>query len=180
MRVYAVIGFGVRKTVAPVTVHDSLGKQHVIPPETKCMIDFPAGFQKRSAWPPRKDVSEQRRAELHHSHAIDFDPQRWVDRSDCDESYYWPFALGFRKCPGKPFAQMQLMGAVATIFKDYNVELAVEESTLAAVNGDRGLAWERTRDEAMRKLEHGVKHNFNLYMAEDLPITVSKRTGDIS
>jgi cytochrome P450 len=42
---------------------------------------------------------------------------------------YIPFSDGFRSCIGRRFAQVEILAVLAVIFKDYSVELAVEEWT---------------------------------------------------
>ncbi|KAF2184213.1 cytochrome P450 [Zopfia rhizophila CBS 207.26] len=175
MRVYSVIEFGIKVTVERTVVNDSKGEQHTIPKDTTCFINFPAAFQNHSVWPQR-EISPERRAELHNSHAIDFDPGRWLgDLAQVNTDSYFPFAMGSRNCPGKPFAEIELVAILATLLKTYSIELVVDEDTLRNANGDQKLAWENARDEAFRKLEDNVMVNFNVHMTKELPIRITRR-----
>jgi len=107
-------------------------------------------------------VSRSKRDALHDSPAIDFNPSRWpLDRDDEDEVYF-PFGHGSRKCPGLPFAQTEMVAVLPKIFKDYNVELVVSDETLAVCNGNVRMAWQRTRDDAIRRLKDDVETNLNI------------------
>lgn len=175
MRTHNMAQFVFRLTVAPTTFRDSNGVEHTVPVNTMCMINIAAAFNNPSTWTP-KDVSVTRRAELHHSQAIDFDPCRWLaDGENGELPFTWPFGYGLRKCPGKPFAETEMVAFLATLFKDYSVELVVDEKILVASRGDSKLAWERTRDDAMRRLKDDVEPNLTLQMLKKMPIQLVKR-----
>jgi cytochrome P450 len=181
LRLYNVVQFIFRFTVAPTTVHDAKGTAHVIPANTTCLISIAAAFQNPAIWTP-KPVSQARRAELHHSQAIDFDPERWLDghgRGKDDEENYWPFGYGARKCPGMPFAQVEMIAVLATLLKSYSLELVVSEEVLRGCDGDRNKAWEKTRDRAIRQLRDDVEANITIQMLKELPIRLVKR-GEVS
>jgi cytochrome P450 len=177
LRLYNVIQFIFRFTVAPTTVHDSKGIPHVIPAGTTCLINYAAAFQNPGIWPQKSGISKERRAELHNSPAIDFDPGHWLDRGDeeLDENY-WPFGYGGRKCPGMPFAQVEMVAVLATLLKEYSVELVVSEEALNRCAGDPKKAWEQTRDQAIRQLGDDVEANLTIQMVKELPIRLVKRT----
>ncbi len=103
LRLYNPVSFVLRKAIAPTTVKDSQGAEHTIPANTTIAIGFAAANQNPHIWAPNP-VPEARRAELHHSQAIDFYPWRWLDGS-ADEDNWWAFGYGRRKCPGMAFAQ---------------------------------------------------------------------------
>jgi hypothetical protein len=124
-------------------------------------------------WSPR-DVSPERRAELHHSPATDFDPTRWLGESD-SSSKYFPFGYGSRQCPGKPFAQGEMVGFLARLLKEYTLELMVDDSTLSSCGGDKKAAWQRKQDDAIRQMKDDVEFNINIQMLKELPIRVVKR-----
>ena len=182
LRLYCVAQFILRGTVAPCTVVDSKGQSHTIPANTLTLINFAAAFQNPAAWPKRTGISEKRRAELHNTPALDFDPSRWLDTDDTpdtkenqDYPLWFPFGQGPRSCIGRAFAQIEMTSVVATIFKDYSLELVVEEKMLRACNGDKTLAWEKTRDKAMIMLYDDIEANISIFLAKELPIRVVKR-----
>ena len=83
LRLYCVIQFIMRQTVAATTVVDSSGITHVIPENKLCLIDFAAAFQNPKTWPERQ-ISPERRHELRNSPAYHFDPSRWLDAGSDD------------------------------------------------------------------------------------------------
>lgn len=175
LRLYNVIQFIFRLTVAQTTIHDSKGTAHIIPANTTCLLNYSALFQNPKTWAPNP-VTDDRRAELHHSQAIDFNPSRWLSRNNDDE-VFWPFGYGSRKCPGMPFAQVEIVAVLATLLKDYSLELVVGEGTLRACKGDAKAAWEKTRDGAVRQLKDDIEANINIQMLKELPVRLVKRGG---
>ena len=181
LRLYCVVQFLLRRTVTATPVVDSKGRNATIPDNTFVVLNFAAAFKNPALWRQREVLAE-RRAELHDSPAIYFDPSRWLpggdtlDTNESDAPVHWPFGQGPRQCPGKGFAQIEMTAAMATIFKDYSLELAVDEETLRACNGDSGLAWTKTRDQALRMLIDDVEANINIQMLKELPLRLVKRT----
>lgn len=182
LRLYCVVSFILRQTVATTTVVDSKGKSHVLPEKTLCLIDFAAAFR-NPATSAEREISPERRAELHDSPAYHFDPSRWlegnndVETEDNGTPVYWPFGQGPRSCPGKAFAQVEMIAVMATIFKDYSLELVVVEESIKACNGDSELAWQKTRDRALRTLIDDVECNINIYLLKEVPIRLIRRYG---
>ena len=184
LRVYNVAQFTMRKTVAAMTVVDSKGNSHTIPADTLCLPNFAAAFRNPAVWAQPK-LSADRRAELHDSPAIQFDPSRWLKgdgmdneegaSGESDNPKHYPFGQGPRSCPGRAFAQTEMTAAVATILKGHTLELVVDENLVEACNGDYGLACSKTRDQAIRTLIDDVECNITLYLQKDLPIKIVKR-----
>jgi cytochrome P450 len=173
LRSYNVVQFIFRLTVAPTTLTDSNGKSHIIPSNTTCLINVAGSLQNPNTWAPR-NISPERRAELHHSPTIDFDPTRWLGRSD-DSDTYFPFGHGSRQCPGKPFAQVEMIAFLARLLKEYTLELVVDDATLSSCGGDTGKAWQKKQDDAIRQMKDDVEFNINIQMRKELPIRVVRR-----
>lgn len=175
LRQYCVIQFGIRTTIGPTIVTDLSGKQHRIPENTTCVMNFSAAFQNPAIW-SRVAMPNERRKELHYSHAIDFDPRRWLrDGENMNIEHFWPFAAGYRKCPGRHFAQVEIVGVLAALLKNHSIELMVDEESLRNYGGNKEQAWKHTRDRAIRQLEDDVKVHLNVYMKEVLPIKLNRR-----
>lgn len=74
---------------------------------------------------------------------------------------YIPFSEGARSCLGRRFAQVEILAVLAVIFREYSVELAVdeyasdEEVEKMGQEGRREV-WGRARDMAEGLLEHGM------------------------
>ncbi|KAF2877678.1 cytochrome P450 [Massariosphaeria phaeospora] len=174
LRVYNVVQFIFRITIASTTVRDSKGVSHTIPEYTTCLINVGGAFHNPSVWTPTP-VPASKKADLHHSPAIEFDPTRFLNISDEDDETFWPFGYGPRKCPGMPFAQVEMIGVISSMLKDHSLELVVSEKTLQNHKGNRQAAWEQTRDEAIRKLRDDVESNMNIQMVKELPIRLVER-----
>ena len=184
LRLYCVVQFIPRIIVAPMNVIDSKGETHALPEKTLCLLNFSAAFQNPSAW-NRRAVSAERRAELHDSPALDFDPSRWLESGDVTAAaetkdgsvpLLYPFGQGPHSCPGRLFAQVEMTAAVATILKDYSLELVVDEQTTRSCGGDEEMAWKKTRDQALRTLKDDIESNVSLQLLKDLPIRIVKRS----
>jgi cytochrome P450 len=173
LRNYNVVQFIFRLTVAPTTLVDSHGKSHVVPPNTTCLINVAGTLQNPNTWSPR-NVSPERRAELHYSQAIDFDPTRWLGKTD-NEDKYFPFGYGSRQCPGKPFAQVEMVAFLARLLKEYTVELIVDDATLSSCGSDKEAAWQKTQDDAIRQMKDDVEFNTTIQMLKELPIRMVRR-----
>ena len=184
LHLYCVVQFVPRTIVAPVTVTDSKGETHRIPEKTLCLLNFSAAFQNPKTW-SRRAISVKRRTDLHNSPALDFDPSRWLEnddstaevrRIDDQTPLHFPFGQGPHSCPGKTFAWIEMTAALATLLKDYSLELIVDESTKRKHGGDSRATWEDTRDQAFRTLVDDIESNVNVQLLKELPIRILKRS----
>jgi cytochrome P450 len=175
LRLYNVIQFIFRLTVEDTRMVDKEGVEHVVPKGTTCLINVAAAFQNPAVW-AGKDVGEARRKELHCSQAIDFRPERWLDEDvDEDELGFWPFGYASRKCPGMPFAQVEMVAVLAAVLKEWSVELVVGEEVVVECGGDRERASERVRDDAVRRMRDDVEANINIQMLKEVPVRLVRR-----
>lgn len=69
-----------------------------------------------------------------------------------------------------------MTAALATIFRDYSLELAVDEQTTRSCGGDEEMAWKKTRDQALRTLIDGVESNVSIQLLKELSIRIVKRS----
>jgi cytochrome P450 len=124
LRLYHPVQFVWRTNVTETTLYDSSGETHVVPANTLFCLNFAAAFSNPSTWPPGASVTSERRAKLGHSRAIDFDPGRWLRTPEArDVPIHWPWGQGSRACPGKPMAQVEMIAVLATLLKNYSIEL---------------------------------------------------------
>jgi len=122
----------------------------------------------------------------------DFRPERWLVKSDQHEQHdaatsdgedyggpqgediastllrpkkgsYYPFSEGPRACLGRRFAQVEVLAVLAMVFKDYSVELAVDEfatdeevQRMPVGGGERRAVWEKARKRATGLLKDGM------------------------
>ncbi|PVH97406.1 cytochrome P450 [Periconia macrospinosa] len=177
LRLYHPVQFVPRTSIAETTLYDSAGKSHVVPPNTLFCVNYAAAFSNPATW-TKVSVTADRRAELQHSRAIDFDPQRWLKPAETsDVPIHWPFGQGGRICPGKPMAQVEMIGVLTTLLKEYSIELVIPDQVLKETQGDRGKAWDHARDNAVRQLQESVEANLTIAMLKDLPIRLQRRSG---
>lgn len=175
LRLYHPAQWNFRRAVVATAVLDSQGRSHVIPENSIVMVNFGATYHDPTRWTQR-NIPAAKKKELHDSPALYFDPRRWL-RNEGPETQIPPFGIGPRSCIGKAFAQVEMVSFVATVFKDYSVELVIPDETLHACKGDLKLAWEKTRDDAIRQLYDDVQANIAIYLSKDLPLRVVKRLG---
>ena len=175
--------FLMRTTVEPVTVIDSKGQSHVLPENTVTLINNAAAARNPAVW-KRPQVSSAKRAALSDSPALYFNPDRWLGTNDRpdeadDKNIEVPawhvFGAGGRACPGRAFAQIEMTSVMATLLKDYSLELIVDEKTLRDCQGDKKLAWEKTRDKAIKMMYDDIEANISIGLMKELPIRVVKR-----
>lgn len=170
--------FMMRKALKPITLVDSQGTHHHIPENTLALIDNAGAARNPRNW-NRTEVSAERSAALSDSPALYIDPDRWLkaeDEGDNSLVTWTAFGAGGRVCPGKEFAKVELTAAMATLFKSYSLELVVEAKTVADCKGDKDLAWEKTRDKAIKMLYDNMEANITIGIHKDLPIRIVKRT----
>lgn len=68
-------------------------------------------------------------------HPVSFDDEDMRDPSELDTSSHFkplkessiPFSDGYRSCLGRRFSQVEILAVLAVIFRDYSVELAVDQ-----------------------------------------------------
>ena len=175
--------FLMRTTVEPVTVIDSKGQSHVLSENTITLINNAAAARNPAVW-KRPQVSSAKRAALSDSPALYFNPDRWLgtndrpddaDGKDKEVPAWHAFGAGGRACPGRAFAQIEMTSVMATLLKDYSLELIVDEKTLRDCEGDKKLAWEKTRDEGIKMMYDDIEANISIGLMKELPIRVVKR-----
>lgn len=82
---------------------------------------------------------------------------------------YIPFSDGYRSCIGRRFAQVEVLAALAVIFQQYSVELAVDKyaSDDEVINmsmDDRAETWQKAAEDARELLLNGMGVVISLQM----------------
>jgi cytochrome P450 len=126
------------------------GKSHVVPAGAQVAISAAAVHKNPRYWPAKPSKLEPGRDDV-----ADFVPERWfrkaeskaeVDESADDEDFggfqgrdtsehlfrpergaYVPFSDGARACLGRRIAQVELLAALAVLFRRYSIELSVDD-----------------------------------------------------
>jgi cytochrome P450 len=92
-----------------------------------------------------------------------------------------PFSDGQRACLGKRFAQIEILAALAVIFSDYSVELAVDEWVSDEVvagmgKSERKVVWEKAEKKAKSLLRDKVVSIITLQLrGAQIPVRFVKR-----
>lgn len=181
LRLYTVIPF-IPKTTEAIPQTLNLGnKTYLVPENTLCLINTSATHRHPKYWPEANPTATDGPPYPVSS----FDPSHWLKprankdtENDCfrpEPGSYIPFAEGPRACLGKRFAQVQFCSMIATIFKDYSVELAVNNNGKHETLAERSGLWERARRDAERELSTGVGFLLSLKMTGKVPLRLVRR-----
>lgn len=189
------------------------GKKCFVPADSYVSILTPAAHRNPNCWPtgpPQKENSI--RPDLNTDNDLEeFKPERWFvnrkneanekeDISDRGDSHldvptslyrprrgaYIPFSEGARSCLGRRFAQVKVMAALATIFSEYSVELALdgfaeEEELRGMSERQQKEIWEKAKQDAFRKLRENMRSLFTLQLrGEDVKVRFVRRRGTSS
>ena len=174
--------FLMRTVVEPVTVVDSKGQSHDLPKNTVALINNAAAARNPAVW-KRPPVSSVRRTALSDSPALYFSPDRWlgtndrpddVDDKDKGVPAWHAFGAGGRACLGRAFAQIEMTSVMATLLRDYSLELIVDDKTLQDCQGNKKSAWKMTRDRAI-KMMYDIEMNISIGLTKEIPLQVSRR-----
>lgn len=183
------------------------GREHLIPSEAFIHLDVSRVHRNLRFWPHTRSTRTGKEHDLD-----DFVPQRWLNHgrnpnaptqtatidglervsyeSNPDGSglfvpvkgSYLPFAEGARSCPGRRFAQVELTAVMASVFKDYTVELDVSAWASDTKIGrmsreERKAVYDKASSNA-RKVIDGSAMLFSLKMQEDCPLRIVRRGGE--
>lgn len=91
--------------------------------------------------------------------AVNTAPDTAATMFNCPKGAYIPFSAGFRACSGRRFAQVEILAALAVIFRRNSVELDVgpyvlsEDSLQSMSKSERRSVWMQARTEVERKLK---------------------------
>ena len=94
---------------------------------------------------------------------------------------YIPFSEGYRSCLGRRFAQVELLAAIAVIFKTYSVELAVDqwasdEEVERMDREQKAGVWEKARREVERQMRDDLAMVITLKLGKGhVPLRLVKR-----
>ncbi|KAH9207234.1 cytochrome P450 [Leptodontidium sp. 2 PMI_412] len=86
-----------------------------------------------------------------------------------------PWSIGNRECIGRQFAHTEMLIALAIIFRDWSVELVVDNAGAGAA--EKGMAWEAASEKAKKNLREGMTHYSLMQLKKGLvPLRIVKRT----
>lgn len=85
-----------------------------------------------------------------------------------------PWSIGQRECIGKQFAHTELLVALAVIFREWSVELVVDNASGSVA--EKALAWEAAAEKAKKNMREGMMHYATMQLQRGLvPLRIVKR-----
>lgn len=177
------------KTAQPLTIR---GERYIVPENTFVNLLSVSSHRDPKYW-GADDLDDFRPERwLLQSHTGDHSKEHEVSNTDGDDyggpqghdvaasllrpkkGSYYPFSEGPRACLGRRFAQVEVLAVLAVIFKDYSVELAVDEfasdEDVAKMSmEEKKMVWQKAADKAKYLLKHGMM----------TIITIQMRTGHV-
>jgi cytochrome P450 len=94
---------------------------------------------------------------------------------------YIPFSDGYRSCIGRRFAQVEALAALAVVFQNYSVELAVDkhasdEKVIQMDTDARAEVWQKAAEDARELLLNGMAVIISLQMRKGhVPLRLVRR-----
>ena len=182
MRLYNAVEFIPRRCLIDTNVTDMSGNQLTVPRDTLCLLNFTAAFRHPKIWPTGANCKDS--TGRYHP-LLDFDPKRWesysdkiTKPSDVGLRTYFPFGLGGRSCLGKSLGSIMMIGIMASIFKDYSVELVVPraiEEEAAKSGASEEWVKDRTYYWALKMLVDEVECNLLIELRKEFPVRLVPR-----
>jgi cytochrome P450 len=194
-----IIPKGTRKN-SPQSVRES-AKEFVVPANTAVQLLVVSAHHNPRYWPAPEQNSD----------ALDrFWPRRWLTRNDDARTEkseqhvelkepgsgsgttskqllrtypgtYIPFSIGARGCIGRRFAEIELSGVLAVIFKEYSLELDVgslfDKTVTELMDGEELKAvYEEAKDKARQMVRRGMKHHLTMQLkGGQIPLRLVRR-----
>ena len=180
LRLYTVLPFFPKTTRETPKTFSTNGRDYVVPADTLILMNTSAAHRNPKFWPAAIPIANDGPPYPVSS----FEPSRWLSKDKGTSSFsplpgsFIPFSDGPRACMGKRFAQAQFCAVIAALFKDYSVELAIDESQAAGgAPGKESLQalWDKARSEAEQQLSTGVGFFMSLKMNGKVPLRLVKR-----
>lgn len=184
MRLYNVVEFIPRRCTSDTPVTDMSGEEFVVPQHTLCLLNFTAAFRNPKIWPAKPGCND---STGHYHPMLDFDPTRWDSYGDkitkpsdvgIGLRTYFPFGLGGRACLGKSLGSIMMIGVLATIFKNYSLELKPPEAIrkeAAQIGASEEWIKDRTYNWALKMLVDEVECNLLIELRKELPVLLVPR-----
>jgi cytochrome P450 len=117
-----------------------------------------------------KAAAEQLAQDADKDTGVDLSPDTAASMFRPPKGAYIPFSEGFRACLGRRFAQVEILAALAVVFKEHSVELCAddlgysEERVKAMDREEREEIWHRARTEVERKMNEETSTVITLQM----------------
>ena len=176
LRLYSVLPFFPKTTRETPKSFTFDGRDYTVPADTLILMNTSATHRNPKYWPAVVPIA----GDGPPYPVSSFDLSRWLNKDKGISAFsptpgsYVPFSDGPRACIGKRFAQAQFCAVMATIFKDYSVELAVDDSQAAEKRVSKSL-WEKAKRNAEQELSTGVGFLMSLKMKGKIPLRLVKR-----
>ena len=189
-----------RSQAQPLVIRD---QRVVVPSDTVVRLHVVAAHRNTKAWPPGPPTPSSSTTTVEETTEEDlaqFKPRRWFQHNS-DESKGEPvgrlpgtlpyrpprgaflaFSEGHRACLGRRFAQVEVVAALATIFREHSVELSVDQyahpsdlRNMDVGGGERRAVWCQARAKVDWMLKNGMKQRVTLKMQDRIALKIVKR-----
>lgn len=113
---------------------------------------------------------------------VDLSPDTAASMFRPPKGAYIPFSEGFRACLGRRFAQVEILAALAIMYKENSVELFVDddEAVQAMDETERDRRWQETRVEVERKINEESSTIITLQMrGSPIKLRVCRRGSEL-
>ncbi|KAF2747075.1 cytochrome P450 monooxygenase-like protein [Sporormia fimetaria CBS 119925] len=150
----------------------------------------PPGRSEAECWRPERWLATHTTKQNTKADAYDDEALRGPSGEDTSahlfkpvKGSYIPFSDGYRSCIGRRFAQVELLAALAVIYSQWSIELAVDDwasdeevEKMPKGGEERKKVWRKARDQADRYLREKMKSIITLQMrGVSVPIRLVRR-----
>lgn len=170
------------------------GKTITIPANTFILLNIAGVHRTPRYWPCKASQISHKDNDLD-----DFVPKRWLPDYETNsknkaspeasgegllfvprKGAFLPFSEGARACPGKRFAQVEMVASLAVVFKVWSVELDVEKwASDEEIEGmgvsDRKVVYEKAMERASKLMKESETILTLQMLGESVPLKFVKR-----
>ena len=179
LRLYSVLPFLPKKTGAESKTLTINGQEYNVPPDTLIMINTSAVHRNPQHWPKVL----KKKSDGPPFPVSSFEPDHWLGLDNIggysekvpDPGTYIPYSEGYRSCMGRRFAQVEFCVVVAKVFREYSVELALDDRREGPSSNHNEIPWEEAKARAEHQLSDGVGFVMALKMTSPVPLRFVKR-----
>jgi len=158
------------------------GRRVTVPANSMARLCISSVHRNPKYWP-----HESLQAEPETNDLEEFKPDRWISKNNESlftpvKGSYIPFSEGQRACLGRRFAQVEILVALAVIFSQYSVELAVDEwvndeEVKKMSTSEKKTVWQKAKSKADWIMQNKITCILTLQIrGAQIPVRFVKKT----